>query len=357
MVEQPFAFFVMAGEGMLFGVFLFFAYKVFQDHHRISMPVLRTLLAVVLCFIIWVLAITLHPLQLWQRIVAAGSAQYGAFLYYAAVRRMFENVSFRPIIRWKGFWITALVVGSIIVLDIFLKGQPVFDSTDPYISSWPSNIEAVLSYSYLLLWDVLIIKIYLAGLRRNVHLVDQGRFGLSLCAFALNLLGLLLEELNLLLAMLKNVEYRLALNTFYHVSLVVMVLLIVLNYILPDKILVKIVAPLASYKALRQQRQKELLRRLHQTMVNIVPGVQLPCEAPVRDLRILIEISDARQIIWSLEQRLKPVTPQEEARYLLHLMHKKTVLTTPGTHSPPPTSRKNIIKHNVIVAQHLQKRA
>lgn len=354
MVEKLFAFFVMAGEGVLIGVFLFLAYKIYQDRYRIGMPVLRTLLVAVACFIIWTLVIRFHPLHLWQRIVAAGSAQYGAFFYYMAVKQMFKHERPRSISSWKGFWITSLVVGIIIVLDILLRGQATFDSLHPYTPSWFFYTEAFLSYSYLLFLDGLIVKVYLVSLQRNTYLIDQGRFGLCLLAFFGTLLGLLLVEVNLLLALLHHEEYRVLLNSLYHLILVLMAPFVALSYILPNAFFVKILRPLSAYKTFHQRRQQALLRSLHQTMVRIVPGVQLRCE-PVHDLRILIEISDARQVIWSFQQHLKSITPQEEAKYLLHLIHNNTVLMAPGEYSPPPTILKNIIKHNVIVAKRLQR--
>ncbi len=351
MVEQPPILLAIAGEVLLMGILLFLVYKWYQKRHCSDMSVLRTLLPAVICFNIWVLVIMLQPLQLWQRIVAVGSAQYGAFLFYTATKLMLKSERPRPIMRNKGFWITSLAIGIIVVFDIFL-----FGSTNLNLDrlGWPSRIETASGYFYLLVWDVLIIRIYREVLRRTTHLVDIARFGLCVLAFSLNFLGLLLIEANLLLIQLNHKEYLLPLKLIYYVILTAMATLIALSYILPEKFFVKVLYRISLHKDARQQQQQELLRSLHQTMVRIVPGVQLPCK-PVHDLRILIEISDARQVIWSLQQRLQPVTPREEAKYLLHLIDKNTVLTAPGDYSPAPTSRKNVIKHNVIVAKRLQK--
>ena len=372
MVETPLALLVIVGGALLFGVFFFFAYKIHQDRTRISVPALRMLLAVVLCFVIWAISVTIlslhflqyngavastqyEALQLSQRIIAAISAQYGAFLYYVAMKRMFKEKHPQSLMRYKGFWVTTLVVAMLIALDIRLKGYAPFDSSKPYTSDLFSNAEVILSYAHLLFWAALIIKVYLDVLKRNTQLTDQGRFVLCLVAFSLAFLGLLLVEVNLLLYVIfKNDDYRIFLNLLYHISLVVLVLFVVLSYIVPDTFFIRILSPLAAYKTLRQRRQQALLRSLHQTMVEIVPSVQLPCE-PVHDLRILIEISDARQVIWSLQQRLKPIKPQDEAKYLLQLMRKNTILEAPGEYSPAPTSVKNIVKHNVIVAKRLQR--
>lgn len=356
MVEKQFVLVVLAGEGILLGGFLFFAYKVYQDRRRIGMPVLRMLLVAVICLITWLLVVTLHPLQVWQRLVGVGSVQYGTFLYYMAVKQMFTRGRPQSLIRDKAFWMTALVVGMIMVLDILLRGQPAFDSPDAYTPSVFFYTEAILFYTSLVFWDILIVKVYLQALQRTTHLIDQSRFGLCVLAYFINLLGLLLVEVNLLLSLLKHEEYRVLMNSLYHVTVYVMVVFVPLSYILPNAFFVRVLRPLSAYKTFRQKRQQALLRSLHQTMVRIVPGVQLSWESveSVRDLRILIEISDARQMIWSLQQRLKPVTPREEAKYLLHLLNKNTVLTTPGAYSPAPTSLKNVIKHNVIVAKRLQ---
>lgn len=87
-------------------------------------------------------------------------------------------------------------------------------------------------------------------------------------------------------------------------------------------------------------------------MVSIVPSVHLPCQ-PIHDLRVLIEISDARQIIWSQQQHPRPLTPHEEARHLQTLVLTQTVLTTPGAYVPASTRLKKTIRHNVLVAKYL----
>src|SRR5450631_2992067 len=268
MVETSLALLVIVGGPLLFGVFFFFAYKIHQDRTRISVPALRMLLAVVLCFVVWAISVTILSLHFLQRIIAAISAQYGAFLYYVAMKRMFKEKHPQSLMRYKGFWVTPLVVAMLIALDIRLKGYAPFDSSKPYTSDLFSNAEVILSYAHLLFWAALIIKVYLDVLKHNTQLADQGRFVLCLVAFSLTFLGLLLVEVNLLLyVVLKNDDYRIFLNLLYHISLVVMVLFVVLSYIVPDTFFIRILGPLSAYKTLRQRQQQALLRSLHQTMV------------------------------------------------------------------------------------------
>src|SRR5712691_4105835 len=129
----------------------FIAAKVYQDRHRISMPVLSTLLGAGFCLLVWVCVVLPRPLHLWQRILAASSAPYGALLYYAAVKQMFSPTRSWSLTRSKAFWCTTLLIASIIVLDICLGEQsPVFDGTETYTPSWMFYTESALSYSTLL---------------------------------------------------------------------------------------------------------------------------------------------------------------------------------------------------------------
>ncbi|MBV9615231.1 MAG: hypothetical protein JO031_07235, partial [Ktedonobacteraceae bacterium] len=353
MVDQPLI--VFSGMGLLIGMFVFLVYKIYQNRQRVSTPVLHILLGAALCLIIWVIAVVSRPLSLWQRIVTANAAQYGALLYYIALKHMFTNRRSTSLLKNQAFWITTLSVLTIIVLDIYLRAQPVFDGTTPLPlhQGWMFYTEAALSYSNLLYLNILIISVYVESLQRNIDTSDQGRLWLFLLAFLISGLGLLLADINLFLFLAGDGNSRIFLNSLYHLALVISALMVVLAYTLPDIFFLKLFRPLVSYRLYRLQQQQTLLRQLHQVMVKIVPDVQLACEQ-AHDLRVLIEISDARQVIWSQQQRTAVITPQDEARHLLHLLHKNVVLATPGEHQPPPTRHKPIVKHNVLTARHLK---
>ena len=126
------------------------------------------------------------------------------------------------------------------------------------------------------------------------------------------------------------------------------------SYVLLDRFFTTALRPIYQYLIGRQKQQQDLLRYLHQVMLQIVPGVQYDFEG-LRDQRAPIEISAAREVIWSHERRTKPITPQEEAKHLLSLVYKGIPLTELGDYSPAPMCSRTTAKHNIAVAQHLKR--
>lgn len=353
MVENPFL--VWTGAGLLLLLVCFMSAKICQDRHRIGQSVLWTFLGCALCLFIWGVVVVPRPLHLWQRIVGAASAPCGLLLYYAAIKEMFGTRRRWSLVRSKAFWSIMLLIVIVILLDMCLgENAPVYDSTDPaYAPSLLSLVESALNYLTLLFLDTLIVQVYYQCWQRMSHLLDQCRLGLCLTAFLLNAGALVLVEAGVLLALCGHVQERLVFNAIYHVSLPVTTLLLVCSYILPASWLLALLRPVVAWRARRQEQQQALLRQLHQTMVTIVPGVHLPCEQ-IHDLRVLIEISDARQIIWSQQPRSKLLTPLDEARHLQALISTHTVLTTAGAYVPVATRLKETVRHNVLVARRLR---
>ncbi|HLI71962.1 MAG TPA: CocE/NonD family hydrolase [Ktedonobacteraceae bacterium] len=352
MVDNPLI--IWSAVGSFLSLVIFLLAKVYRDRRRIGRPVLWTMLGCSFCLAIWAGAVVPRPLHLWQRVVGAASAPATLLLYYAAIKQMFQANRSWSLLRSKIFWYTLLLVASTICLDLCLgENAPVYDSTDPtYAPSLLSLAESALGYLALLSLDVLIIQVYFQCWRRISYPLDHGRLGLGLLAFLVNALALVLVEGGVVLAFCGQGRDRIVLNAIYHISLVVTALLLACSYILPESWLLLLLRPLASARARQQEEQWALLRQLHQAMVSIVPGVQLPCQ-PIHDLRVLIEISDARQIIWSQQPHTRPLTPLEEARHLRALLSAQTVLTTPGAYAPVPIRLADTVRHNVLVAKRL----
>lgn len=104
--------------------------------------------------------------------------------------------------------------------------------------------------------------------------------------------------------------------------------------------------PLQAWIRRRQAQRKLAIKELHSTMIQIVPRVHLPNESR-RDLRALIEIGDARAVIWSHIPQTTPLTPKQEVTVLTALIRDQITLTTIGQHIPPETRyplEKNILK-------------
>src|SRR5258707_1116692 len=125
---------IWIGAGLLLSLVVFMSAKVYQDRHRIGMPVLWTFLGAGFCLFIWggvIVPRPLHLLHLWQRIVGAISAPSALLLYYAAIKQMLQAKRSWSLLRSKVFWSTALLIVSTICIDLSLgENAPVYDSTD-----------------------------------------------------------------------------------------------------------------------------------------------------------------------------------------------------------------------------------
>jgi calcineurin-like phosphoesterase family protein len=88
-------------------------------------------------------------------------------------------------------------------------------------------------------------------------------------------------------------------------------------------------------------------------MIRVVPLVHLSNEA-FRDIRAPIEISDARDVLWSHYPRTQPITARDEARLLRTLLRENVTLTPIGKHQPQET-RDPLTIHNLKVAKLLKR--
>jgi hypothetical protein len=344
---------VLLGVVLLSSLLLFVGYKIYQDRQRLHKPVVRKMLCAGILIIIWLLVVQQQPLLLWQHILAACSAQYGVLLYYCAIDQMLNNKRHRPVIRSRVFPATTLLVMIVVILDFRLGDhQPAFGAC-PYKLTSISYTETALNYFGSLYLDALIVWDYAKDLRRHTNLIYTARRSFCLLGFLVNLLGLLLLEGSLFLSLLAKDTHCREISSIYELSMILMAVLLVGGYALPDRFFSKALGPISAYVTWQQKRRQELLGYLHQTMVQIVPSVQLDCEQ-VQNLRVLIEISDARQVIWSQERRTQPITAEDEANHLLQLIRTHTEYDKPGEHPPALTHDRKIVKHNLAVARHLK---
>ena len=345
---------VFLGESILVGCILFMAYKISQNHQRKGMPVIKKLLYAAVLIIIWALVVLPQHLQLWQRILAVFSAQYGVLLYYYALDQMLNNKRRRPVLRSRVFPVTTLIVMIVVILDFHLGNhQSPLEGASPYTPTWISFTEAALSYFGLLYLEVLIVWVYTKDLRRHTDLIYTSRRSFCILGFLVNILALLLLEGSLLLSLFVKGGYSVVISSMYLLSLLLTGLLLAGGYTLPDRFFDKALRPIYTYITLHQRCQQELLSHLHQTMIQIVPSVQLGCEQ-IYDLRVLIEISDVRQVIWSQERRTQPITAEDEAKHLLQLSRNHTKYDKPGEYHPALISDCNIVKYNIAVAKRLK---
>jgi hypothetical protein len=222
-----------------------------------------------------------------------------------------------------------------------------FQPTLLYVASYQLNYAIQLGLVVSMLWFYWKSLDYYTALN---YLVRRVICLLSFFAAACSLLAM---EANLLLFLFGCEHIRLPINQVVLVGEPVSLWLLVLGFTVPREVMERLVGPLESALAWQQWLQHDLLFSLRERMVQVVPHVHLTYNE-LQDIRVLIEISDARQIIWSHRASTHPIAAREEARYLLYLLQHGIVFTASAQYQPPMTRQHNVIKHNLAVAKHLK---
>jgi hypothetical protein len=169
-------------------------------------------------------------------------------------------------------------------------------------------------------------------------------------SIAFAMVAIVVVETSVIVSIFYGTTYRFPLMVIFYCLLPGTTLFPIAQAI-PQSVVIEAVQPLDRYLA---RRREDLLRYLHQKMLQIVPGEQLPGET--FDLvDALTEISGARRIIWTQEAHAELITAPQEAQYLFDLLQQKKVIEKAGKHKPPQTANSDIIKHNLAVAKCLRK--
>lgn len=279
---------------------------------------------------------------------------YSLLLVYFASDQLLNNKPYFSLIRHRLFppMLISISIGAILAalsstdLEAFLV-NPAFEPTPLYAASYLWN------YGLQLCFVMLTLKLYFQSLHQHTVLTYLVRRLICILSLLIATCSLLAVESNLLLFLLGEKAFRLPLSQIVPAGETVVIWLLVASFIVPQDVLERIVQPVEVSLAWRQWLQHDLLYSLHEVMIQIVPCVHLAYDE-MQDVRVLIEISDARQILWSHVPSSHPITAKEEARYLRYLLEHNKVITAPGSYQPPTTRLRNVIKHNLAVAKCLK---
>jgi hypothetical protein len=131
-------------------------------------------------------------------------------------------------------------------------------------------------------------------------------------------------------------------------------IIIPIGFLTPHRVLECLTSPIYYVRNYRIKQQRELLLYLHSKIILIAPDIHLN-PALLSESRTLVEISDARQFIWSYVERSEPTTPEEEAQRIIELLRGNTVIEKPGPHIPPRISSSSVLLHHCAVTKHLKR--
>lgn len=208
-----------------------------------------------------------------------------------------------------------------------------------------------LNYSLQLILLVMILWHYATSLGRQQNMVYVVRRVLCMVGYTLAIICVFSTKVTQLVSPTGAQEVWL-LNSCQR-NLMVSLGILVVAFTTPHRVLARGMWPLAALLAWRRRRHDQALQELHHLLIQIAPGVHLR-SARLRPVRILIEISDARQLIWSHVDRRAPITPRDEARYIADLIRRQTIVTDAGPYTPPALHHGSVIRHNHATLKHLR---
>lgn len=334
---------------------LFYARRartIYHESQRLETPPILKLIMSGILLIICFIGFIISPVPVWLALLRLVALLYALLLSYSA--NMWIVSGYHHHLATSKIFLVMTSSALIIIISGYLSRDNlglIFQNED-FKPTLVYYVHYYLVCATLLFMYVLIIRLFWISLRQSKDLTYIVRRTLGLTTYTAAGLCVTVSTINLTLSVFYGDTYRQQLNRIFYMIVPVLGLMPVIN-IVPQPFLAIIVRPLGSILATRRERQQALLRHLHATMVKIVPGVQLQNEE-LRNLHMLIEISDARQMIWSHTQRTQPISPKDEAQHLLVLLKHNVVIVGPGKYLPPSTRCQNIMKHNLAVAKRLK---
>ena len=292
-----------------------------------------------------------RPTTLLLRAVVIVAFHQSALLTYVAVVQLTQSTPYR----WYAtpfYRRITLLSGLNVVLEYLRR-----DNLGSFIDDEPyrPTLSYVASYAlFYAVWVVIGLAILVAMWRfmqQNRLLPYRVRTSVALLAWGVITLAGVVVEINLGLSVLLDDTYRAPLNAVYHALKAPVGVLILLSAA-PTPVVAVLARPLNAWLTRRQAQRTRLIGELHTTMIRLVPQVHLP-NAALREIRAPIEISDAREVIWSHHPQTTPITPRAEADLLGWLLRDQVTLTSIGPYAPPATAEPLAI-HNLKVAKLLQ---
>lgn len=330
-----------------------FGYRIIQDRDRTCWSTISKLLIGSLLLLIMAISTLPSPVPLPLYLVRVGCVQLSMLLVALAVEQSLTARS-EPRLRSRQL----VVIGGIALLGLTLVYQrehgvpPTQD--DQITRPWAHYSSYLINYSLYLYLLGRIIRCYWRSLRPYQELPYLVRLVVCMSGFSASALGVvLLGLLDILGPTVDWLPKRMLLAGFEW-SMLTSVTLLTVGFVVPNALLWYLVQPCEWVRAWRQRRRQAALCYLHQAMTRIVPDVQLH-NPRLREVRLLVEISDARQMIWSRQAQTMPITAQLEAAYLAQLLRRNVVIDAPGEHQPPRTAQPDIVRHNLTVARLLKR--
>lgn len=328
------------------------AWQVRQHSRSSAPPPINLLMISGVLIIASFIGCIITPAPFWLHVVRVTALELGLALSYAANVWIVTGKPFQFLRSGWTWSLSFMVVLATIYgyisrsnLGFILQPEP-FAPTLLYYGHYALHALVILAL------ELNVIRIFWQSLWQSQDLTYRVRRAVGLLGFVGASTVTTLFALNLVLALLPGMPYRQFLNQLTS-NVIWLVALVPISGAFPQPLLRRLIAPLQRRLTQRHARHQTLLRELHHAFIIIAPRVQLH-NAPAAEQRIELEISDARQIMWSQRPGPPVITVAHEAAYIEELLRTQTVLNLPGPYLPPPLKQRNVHRHNVALAQYLR---
>lgn len=341
--------------GLILTGIVTFTYRMIRDRDRGGYSTILRLLISSMLLLVMAISALPSPVPMWVYMIRVFCVQFSLLLVYITVDQSFNNKHYQSLLRSRHFLvISGLALVGLVLVYFRMRGlvQPQSYQAD---RAWVYYSSYLLNYSIYLYLLTRIILLYWRGLRPYRDLAYRVRLFVCMIGFSASAFSMFLLAMYDLLRPSVSSLPKSLIHLGFVWSIITSIVLLAMSFIIPHALITRIVQPFEGVLIRRQQRRHAAIWYLHQVMTRIVPGVQLH-DQRLRDVRMLIEISDARQIIWSLQPHDIPITAEDEAAYLTRLLIKKEIIHSPGQYHPPPTKQPDIVKHNLAVARLLERK-
>lgn len=333
----------------------FFGYRLYQDRERLGSSMIIKLLLGTLLALIGVISVLVQPRPWWLYSIGALSKQYGMLLAYYSIDQLLNNRPSLPIVRTRLFVYTTIVSILTLTMNYIRRDHiSIIIEQIPFDARWQAYCSESLHHFIVGHLCMLVVTLYWQDIRKHTEPIYTIRRFVTMLAFFTCAVMSFAAVVNVAVSFfLQSIYPQASLNAIYNLGRPLFFILLVFGLVVPQRIYTRLSAPLQRRLAKQQQQQLLLLSYLHEAILQIVPDVRLPTVSS-HSLRQLIEISDAREIIWSQRAHHCPITSEDEARYLRQLLQSNVVLHTPGKYLPPPLRCRDVVAHNLAVAQLLR---
>lgn len=296
-------------------------------------------------------ALVIHrPFSWEQRSICITSLCYGVVLAYLGIEQQVNCKLSQPYAKHL-----FLLVSLFSILEIYLiyserNNLSSFVDNEPFEFSYAYYAYYFLFYAFQAIMEMAIIMVFWIGFENFEEIEYQ-----VICLIAavstmtfliLNIIG----ETAVTLSFLGNENYKYANNVYQVVR--PLPFLTMLPLFLSAKKLTHLAGPLTNYLKNRQEHHHELIKRLHQIVIVITWSNYRVMSELLSFRRMLVEITDARALLWSNFPHTQPLAVDREARAILDLLQTNKVIGEYGPYPLPP-KRYNTIRHNLAVIRQI----